>query len=164
MALIVSLLLISIFFLINQELKDNAAENSVYFTTTSYVAADQLNSTTNMTIPAGVINWVCFNSTGTGAADGGTGTTDTISEIHLIIDSQNPNIPSVINSTSRHDGADVNCTVNATNYAAPVYTSLNTSQKAIGEWADWTDIIIIIFAAAVILGLIFLALVSRRAM
>lgn len=40
-------------------------------------------------------------------------------------------------------------------------SSINKSIVALGEFADWWDIMVIVLAAAVILGLIFMALYIR---
>lgn len=160
--LTIAAVLIGTFFLISEELKEDLASDPTYVATTVYVAADQLNSTTNLTIKPGVQSWVCFNATGDGSADGGTGTDEDVSEIHLVVDSKFAETVSLLNSTSRHDGADVNCSINSTDFSTELYQNLNKTEGAVGEFTDWYDIMAVVFAAALIIGLIFTALVSRR--
>lgn len=156
--LVVASVLVGAFFLVSEKLKVNAVDDQLYIKNTEYVSQHINESSGVLYIVPAVVEdqWVCFNETG-----------DQTSLNSLFVLTNNPDASqrSELNLTTTYDDTLFNCSINSTDFAAyQTYMSMNNTEVAVGEFADWTDLLAIVLIAAVLLGILFVVFAARRAM
>ena len=153
--LTVAAVLVGTFFLVGEELKEDYYTEPSLIKTVAY--ADQaFNETNNLTVVPGIYKdqFLCWNAS--------AGASTPIATVKNPVNSLHAEGASILN-ISTYAGADlVNCTVNATDFSSERYQGINDSTVSVGTFTDWFDVMVVVFAAAIILGLVFTALVMRR--
>ena len=152
--LIIAAVLVGTFFLVGEELKEDYYTEPSLIKTVAY--ADQaFNETNNLTVVPGIYKdqFLCWN------ASAGTGTP--LSYVGNPVNSLHAEGASILNISS-YATDTVNCTVNATDFSSERYQGINDSTVSVGTFTDWFDVMVVVFVAAIILGLVFAVLVMRR--
>ena len=148
--LVVSFILIATFFLVSEQLKGIHAESdykAAVITMNDLVIGN--NSATTGNVPprllpyGGTIEAFCKDATSDYAIP--------IANI-TFVNSNSPETPST--ASVALSNITVNCTFNATDFATTTWQSLNKSEIAMGEFADWGDTLVVAAMAALILSLV----------